>query len=138
MDVRVVTEGFAVSSQIFLNEMDSIAKQGFKSLLCNRPDAESADQTSFAEIEKSAHALGLRIEWVPVVSGKITQDDVQAFSSAFDTLPKPLLAYCRTGTRSINLWALAQGTQGMSSQEILDRGNTAGYDLTDAVRMLGR
>jgi len=138
MDVKVVTEGFAVSSQIFLNEMDSIVKQGFKSLLCNRPDAESSDQASFAEIEKSAHALGLGIEWVPVVSGKITQEDVQAFSSAFDRLPKPLLAYCRTGTRSINLWALAQCTQGMSSQEILDRGKTAGYDLTDAVRMLGR
>lgn len=138
MEVKVVTEGFAVSSQIFLSEMDSIATLGFKSLLCNRPDAESSDQTSFAEIEKSAHALGMKIEWVPVVSGKITQEDVQAFSKSFDRLPKPLLAYCRTGTRSINLWALAQGIQGMPSQEILDRGKTAGYDLTDAVRMLGR
>jgi sulfide:quinone oxidoreductase len=138
MQVKVVTEGFSVSPQILLAELDTITKQGFKALLCNRPDGESPDQTSYAEIEKGAQAQGLEIEWVPVVSGKITQEDVQAFSRAFDRLPKPLLAYCRTGTRSINLWALAQNAKGMSGQEILDRGKVAGYDLSDVVRVLGR
>lgn len=138
MQVKVVTEGFSVSPQILLAELDTITKQGFKALLCNRPDGESPDQTSYAEIEKGAQARGLEIEWVPAVSGKITQEDVQAFSRAFDRLPKPLLAYCRTGTRSINLWALAQGAKGMSGQEILDRGKAAGYDLSDVVRVLGR
>ncbi|MDX1491160.1 MAG: TIGR01244 family sulfur transferase [Pseudohongiellaceae bacterium] len=136
MDVRKVTDDMSVSPQITVDDVKQAAAQGFRSLMCNRPDAESPDQTDFAQFEVEARNLGLEVAWVPVVSGKITAADVQAFSQAYDSMPKPLLAYCRTGTRSITLWALAQGAKGVPAQQILACGSAAGYDLSDTVQLI--
>ncbi|MDO8273651.1 MAG: TIGR01244 family sulfur transferase [Gammaproteobacteria bacterium] len=134
MIIRKVNEGFAVAEQLNVSDVADLAAQGVKSLICNRPDGEVAGQPSYAEIAAAAQQQGMSIRHVPIVSGQFGPADVQAFGAALAELPQPVVAYCRTGTRSINLWALVQGGKGMPGADILSMGNAAGYDLSDCVR----
>lgn len=134
MNIRKVNDGFAVAEQLSVNDVADLAAQGVKSLICNRPDGEVVGQPSYAEIAAAAQQHGVSIRHVPIVSGQFGPIDVQAFAEALAELPQPIVAYCRTGTRSINLWALVQGGKGMSGADILSVGSAAGYDLTDCVR----
>ncbi|MDY7099213.1 MAG: sulfur transferase domain-containing protein, partial [Pseudomonadota bacterium] len=88
-----------------------------------------SDQTAHAEIEAAAQRHGLEVRYVPVVSGKVTDADVEAFDKAMHELPAPALAYCRTGTRSATLWALSQAGH-LSTDAILKTAASAGYDLS--------
>ena len=104
MDIKTIAPDLSVSPQISVQDVGIAASQGFKSLIINRPDGESSDQTAHAEIEAAAQRHGLEVRYVPVVSGKVTDADVEAFDKAMHELPAPALAYCRTGTRSATLW----------------------------------
>lgn len=108
-DIKHVTPEFAVTGQISASDITTIADQGFRSLICNRPDQESADQPDFATISAAAKAAGLETAYVPVVSGRMTPADVEAFRVALGKLPAPTLAYCRSGTRSLNIFMAAKG-----------------------------
>jgi sulfide:quinone oxidoreductase len=130
--VHRLTPAFGVAAQLDVDDIPALAAQGWRSLLCNRPDGETADQPASAGLVQAAAAHGLAWRHIPVVSGQWRDADVAAFAEALRTLPAPLLAFCRTGTRSIHLWALAMaGT--------LDAGNIqriaadAGYVLHPAV-----
>jgi sulfide:quinone oxidoreductase len=107
--VRVAPE-FSASPQIAPSDVETIASLGFATVMCNRPDGEEPGQPDFAEIEAEAARLGLATSHVPVVSGAMTAADVEAFRAAVATLPTPIFAYCRSGTRSQTLWRLANGT----------------------------
>jgi sulfide:quinone oxidoreductase len=136
MNLKFITEEFAVSDQLEVADVDVLAAQGIKSIICNRPDGEASDQTSFAEIEEVALKNGMSFSNVPVISGALKPSDIESFATAFANLPRPIVAYCRSGTRSINLWALDQGSKGMSGEQILAAGAAAGYDLADCVQFL--
>ncbi len=136
MNLKRINDGFAVTEQISSADVEALAAQGVKSLICNRPDGESPDQPAYSEIEATARRVGMAVSHIPVVSGQITDKDVHAFGNAYNKMPNPLVAYCRTGTRSITLWALDQGNKGMSSQEILSIGSNAGYDLGDTIKRI--
>lgn len=133
MQAKSINADIAVAEQINASDLSAIAAQGFRSIICNRPDGESADQPSFAEIEAAARAAGLPATFQPVVSGKITDEDAAAFGKLIDELPKPILAYCRTGTRSATLWSLAQGAKGTAVADILSATKAAGYDMSGVV-----
>lgn len=136
MEIRQVAEGFAVSPQLSPDDIKALADEGFRSLLCNRPDGEAPDQPTVAEIKAAAEQHGLAFRNVPVISGQLTPADIASFSSALDEMDKPIVAYCRTGTRSIQLWALAEGIRGLPANEILAAGKQAGYDLEPVVNWL--
>jgi sulfide:quinone oxidoreductase len=108
MMFKQLDETVSVSPQILPQDVNEIAAAGFKSIICNRPDGESADQTPYAQIEAAAHAAGVPIRNIPVVSGAITSADVRAMQDALMELPKPVFAYCRSGARCTNLYALVQ------------------------------
>jgi uncharacterized protein (TIGR01244 family) len=99
MTPQKVTDSFTVSPQILDSDVAAIAASGFKSLICNRPDGESPDQTPYAAIEAEAAKAGLAFRHIPVVSGAMTQDDVAAMAIALRELPAPVFAYCRSGAR---------------------------------------
>jgi uncharacterized protein (TIGR01244 family) len=104
-----ITPDYSVAPQIGIGDVAEIKAQGFRSIMCNRPDGETPDQTDVALIRAEAERLGLGFAFVPVVSGQITGDDVDDFRDALDALPKPVFAYCRSGARCRNLWMLAKG-----------------------------
>jgi sulfide:quinone oxidoreductase len=128
MDIRTIDRDFAVAPQLRPADLDQLARSGIRAVICNRPDGESADQPGFAEIEHAARALGMEARYLPAESGKVTDEQGAQFGELLAGLPKPALAYCRTGMRSVTLWALSQATQ-RPLHEILQRATAAGFDL---------
>ena len=106
MDTRKITERVSVGPQISPKDMPAIAAAGYRAIICNRPDGEGVDQPSFEEIEIAAKAAGIEARYVPVQSGMVHDEDVTAFGDALEEVQRPVLAYCRTGTRSATLWSL--------------------------------
>lgn len=107
MTLVEISPDYSAAPQIDVEDVARIRDRGFWAIMCNRPDGESPDQTPVAEIRAEAERLGLGFAHVPVVSGAITHNDVARFAEALDTLPGPVLAYCRSGARCQNLWLLA-------------------------------
>ena len=130
MDIKPITESFAVSPQIEPKDVAEIAKLGFRAIMCNRPDGEAADQPLFAQVEEAAREAGLETVFLPVISGRLTDDDLIAFKNEIERLNGPVLAYCRTGTRCTVLWSLDQGARGVPTDQILAAAAKAGYDMS--------
>ncbi len=129
MDIRKITDELSVAPQIQAEDVAAIAAAGFRAVICNRPDGESSDQPCCEDIAAAVAAQGLAWRTQPVRSGSITQADIQAFSALLAELPKPVLAYCRSGTRCAMLWCLSQaGTRPLP--DILQRAQAAGYDMS--------
>lgn len=128
MKIAKLTPFLSVSAQIAEADLGALAAQGFRAVLNNRPDGEAEDQPASAALAAAAERVGLAYRHVPVVSGSITDDDVAAFAQVLDEVKAPVLAFCRTGTRSTMLWALAEAHR-LDSQAILATAAEAGYDL---------
>ncbi len=108
--ISSLTEDFAVAPQLAAADMAAVAAAGFKSVIINRPDFEGGpDQPTAASVMEAARAAGLTVEYQPVVSGGMTAQDVTRFAELLETLPAPVLAYCRTGTRCTVLYRAASG-----------------------------
>lgn len=124
--------GLSVAPQISEQDVDVLAACGFQSIVNNRPDGEVDDQPMSATIKAAARRCGLQYRHIPVVPGKVTGADIAAFRNALIELPGPVLAFCRTGTRSTTLWALSEA-QHFHPDWLLATARSAGYDL-DGVR----
>jgi len=110
VSVTTLSPRVSVAPQLGPEDMASVAAAGFKSVIINRPDFEGgAEQPASADVMAAASAAGLRCVYQPVVSGAMTADDAVRFAELIDTLPAPVLAYCRTGTRCTVLYRAAAG-----------------------------
>jgi sulfide:quinone oxidoreductase len=107
MTPKTIDQTLSVSEQIKPDDIAAIAASGFKSIICNRPDDEATDQPSFAVIEAAAEKAGLVAAYLPVTSATLNAENAAAFAMLMAQLPKPILAYCRSGARSTNLANLA-------------------------------
>lgn len=129
-DIRPVTEDFAVAPQLAPSDMAEAAAQGFKLVINNRPDGEAPDQPASAEMARAAHEAGLDYLHIPVVGGP-QPAQVEAVRQAVGSVDGPVLAFCRSGTRSIVTWAIGQAASGERTRDELIRlGRDAGYDLS--------
>jgi sulfide:quinone oxidoreductase len=137
MDARRITDDFFVSPQITPEDMPAIKAAGFGSVLCNRPDGEEPWQPVFDAVAQSAKAEGIEARAVPIVSGQMTEADAEAFRAAFEALPKPILAYCRSGTRCTVMWSLTH-IDTLGGDAILQATADAGYDMSGLVAQLDR
>ena len=135
MDIKKLTPEISVAPQINPADMKAIKDQGFRAIICNRPDGEGADQPTFKEIEAAAGKHGLDAAYLPIVAGKVGDDDADCFADLMTELPGPVLAYCRTGTRSATLWSLTQAKT-LSVAQILSATKAAGYDMAGVVRRI--
>jgi sulfide:quinone oxidoreductase len=130
MAFKQLTPSLSVSPQLDAADVEAAARQGFRAIIDNRPDGEEPGQITAAQMEALAAEQGMGFAHVPVIPGKVGDSHVAAMVSALNHLEGPVLAYCRTGTRSTTLWALSQvGSQ--SADEILKSASAAGYDLSD-------
>ena len=129
-DFRRVTDDLSVAPQISLTDVAEAGRQGFRTLISNRPDGEEPGQPSAAEIGAAAVAAGLAFHHIPV-RGAPTPDQVEKTRIVLQDAAEPVLAFCRSGTRSIVTWSLCQATSGaMDRGELVNLGRQAGYDLT--------
>jgi uncharacterized protein (TIGR01244 family) len=131
-NVRTVTGSFAVAPQIRVEDVAELGKAGFTTLINNRPDGESPDQPSGSEIAAAAAAAGLAYLAIPVRGGP-TAEQAQAMRAALQNANGPVLAFCRSGTRSITAWAIGAVAAGEDRASVLASGRAAGYDLSGAV-----
>jgi len=135
-EIKQLTDQFSVSAQLSADDLGSLAERGVRGLICNRPDGEGADQPNVAEIEAAAAEAGIALAYLPVISGQVSAKDVSDFLAALQRLPAPVHAYCRTGTRSITLWALGQRRLGTATEQLLKLASDHGYDLSTAMATL--
>jgi len=107
MEIRQITEDYSVAPQVGLEHVPLIKAAGFRSVISNRPDSEDGAVPPDA-IEAAVREAGMEFRYIPVISGQMTQQNVDDQAAALDALPKPVLAYCRSGTRCTNLYALVR------------------------------
>ena len=136
MDPRSITEDFAVSPQITPAEVAELRRAGYGAIICNRPDGEDQGQPDFDEIAAAAREAGIEARWIPIASGVVTAEAAKDFRDALDTMPGPVLAYCRSGTRCAMLWSLAQIGR-MEPDRIREAASRAGYDVSGLLRQAG-
>jgi uncharacterized protein (TIGR01244 family) len=129
-DFRRVTDSLSVSPQISEADLQRAAGEGFVLVINNRPDGEDPDQPSSATIAAAARAAGLDYVHIPVRGGP-GPEQVEAVREAVEAAKGPVLAFCRSGTRSIVTWSIGQALSGGADRETLVRqGAAAGYDLS--------
>ncbi len=108
MNVMQLSPEFSAAGQITVEDLELIAENGFKNVMNNRPDGEGGPgQAKSDDLAAAAAELGLVYVYVPVISGSITQQNVDDFNKACENLEGPTLLFCRTGSRSTMLWNLA-------------------------------
>ena len=106
MQLKKLDERLSVGPQITPDEVADLAKWGFRSIICNRPDDEDPGQPSFAEIAAAAAEQGMEVRHIPV-TGRPAEAQVAAFAEAFQEMPGPTYAYCRSGGRARALAAMS-------------------------------
>lgn len=127
---RKLSDSVLASPQIDLADIAAAAAQGVKLIINNRPEGESDDQTPGAEIEAAARAAGLGYVAIPVTHAGFSQAQVTAMAEALENAGGPVLAYCRSGTRSTLLWSLAEASRGVDPDSLASQAAEAGYDIT--------
>ena len=127
-EIRPLSPVFAVAGQLRPEDLGRIAELGFRTIVNNRPDGEEAGQPSSDALAGEARRLGLAYRDLPVMPGRVVGDQALALAAMLDELPGPALAFCRTGSRSAALWALAAARHG-NPDAIVAAAAAAGYDL---------
>lgn len=127
---RKLTETVFASPQIGLAEVAAAQAQGIALIINNRPEGESDDQVAGDDIAAAARAAGIDYVAIPVTHSGFSEPQVQAMAEALAAAKGPILAYCRSGTRSTLLWALAQASRGASPDDIAASAAGAGYDIS--------
>jgi uncharacterized protein (TIGR01244 family) len=131
-EFRQVTPDFSVAGQIDATDVARIAALGYKTLVNNRPDGEAPGQPAAEKIRAAAEAAGLVFYNLPY-AGQPPPGVVGETADLLERAPGPVLAYCRTGTRSIKAWALAAALSGTKRpDEIIALAAKAGYDMEGA------
>ena len=133
---RKVTDQLFASPQIDVDAVAEAQALGIRLIINNRPEGESDDQTPGARIEEAAQQAGIDYIAIPVSHAGFSEAQVKAMVQALEQADGPILAYCRSGTRSTLLWALAEASRGGNPQKIAANAANAGYDVSPVRAMI--
>ncbi|WP_404335789.1 TIGR01244 family sulfur transferase [Sphingomonas sp. MMS12-HWE2-04] len=129
-ELRRIDETISVAPQIAPEDVAALSAAGFKAVINNRPEGEEPGQPSGGSVCAAAEAAGLGYTAIPVTHAGFSTDMVEAMAAAIEAAGGPVLAYCRSGTRSCNLWALAQASRGGDPDALTAKAAGAGYDIS--------
>ncbi len=135
-EFRKLTETISASPQIDLADVAQAAADGVRLVINNRPEGESDDQTPGPEIEAAVRAAGMDYVAIPVTHAGFSEGQVKAMAAALAGAKGPVLAYCRSGTRSTLLWALAEASRGEDADKLARCAAGAGYDLSPVRQLM--
>lgn len=135
-DFREIDERLFASPQIQVDDLKEARALGVTMVINNRPEDESPDQTPGSVIEAAARAAGMDYVAIPVTHAGFGPGQVEAMRSAIDGANGRVLAYCRSGTRSTLLWALAEAKAGKNPAVIASKAGKAGYDISPIRQMV--
>lgn len=134
--MKRLTDTIFVAGQIKADDFAAIAAAGIKTIINNRPDDEVMFQPKASELEALAKEHDINFHNIQF-SQSLDPAQVQEFAELLETASGPILAFCRTGTRSTTIWALSQVGR-LSAQSILEAAGNAGYDLRHLLPMLDK
>ena len=129
-----LSDTYAVAPQISLEDVDALAAEGFRTIVCNRPDEEIPEDICADAIKAKCEAAGLNFILNPLVHGTLCMEHVDLQRQATEA-EAPVLAYCASGNRCSILWGLAVAGD-VTTDQILDVTTKAGYNLTGLVPQL--
>ncbi|MBS0480294.1 MAG: TIGR01244 family phosphatase [Proteobacteria bacterium] len=130
MELRRVDDSISVSPQIQPEDIAAIKAAGFVAVVNNRPDDEQDGQPAGDSIRTAAESAGLAYTAIPIGQAGFSHPQVAAMIDVLESAGGPVLAFCRSGTRSCNLWALARARMGDHPAVLIEKGAGAGYDLS--------
>lgn len=128
--IRKIDEEISVAPQIAPEDVAAIAAAGFRGIVNNRPEGEELSQPTGDAVRAAAEAAGLSYAAIPVTHAGFSATQVEAMAKALEDAGGPVLAYCRSGTRSCNLWALAEASRGGDPDALTAKAAGAGYDIS--------
>lgn len=134
---RKIDDSISVAAQISVDDVKAAAEQGFTMIINNRPEQEEPGQPSGDSIREAARAAGLAYVAIPITHGGFSVEQVEAMRDALAKSEGPVLAFCRSGTRSTYVWALAKGFEGESPATLAEKAAKAGYDISPIAPLIG-
>ena len=129
MSLVRISDTLSIMPQPALEDFGAFHAQGFRALINCRPDGEAPDQPSGKEIEAAAQAAGLAYHAIPIDHSGFSEDQALAMADLLAQIEGPILAFCRSGTRSTLLWALARAATGENPASLSESAQAAGYSL---------
>lgn len=135
-ELRRLNENVMVSQQLDLEDVAAAAALGVGTIVNNRPDGEEPSAPQGDEIAAAAAAAGLNYVAIPIGHSGFSEPQVDAMIAAMEQAEGPILAYCRSGTRSTLLWALASAKLGEDPDTIARTAMHAGYDVSPVRPMI--
>lgn len=135
MDLHKINDKISVAPQLMPEDIEAAKDAGFVTIICNRPDYEGPGQPEASSIATAAGKNELKFVYLPLAPGQLTKKLIDDFGAALDKAEGPVLAYCKSGTRSATLWALSQACNEEPSA-LLAAAQNAGYDLNNIKPML--
>lgn len=132
--MRQLDETMFVAGQVAPEDMPALAARGVRLLINNRPDGEEPGQPQAGAVASAAQEAGIATVHIPVA--QLTAEGIEAMEAALAGADGPVLAFCKSGTRSTYLWALARNRMGEGADSLIAKAQAAGYDLTPITRFL--
>ncbi|QTN24887.1 TIGR01244 family phosphatase [Rhizobacter sp. AJA081-3] len=106
--LRQIAPDVCVAPQLTPEAMADLAALGFKSVVNNRPDFEEGpDQPTSAQVQAAAQAAGLAYAYLPVQPAYQSPEEIARMAELLAALPRPMVAFCRSGNRSGKLYQAA-------------------------------
>jgi len=128
--MRKLTDTISVDGQIGATDIRAAAAAGIRLIINNRPDGEEPGQPSAATLEAAAREAGLAYVCIPIQPGQFTPAMIDQTNAVLAGADGPVLAFCRSGTRSTTLWAMARAAAGENPADLVSAAARAGYDLS--------
>ena len=121
--------GLSVAGRLDRADIDALAQAGVRTIVNNRPDGEDPGQLPAAEAKQLAAAHGIAYHHIPITAATLTRGDVDAFAATLRDAAQPVVAHCRSGTRSALLWALTRMREGADPLALISEAARHGIDI---------
>ena len=121
--------GVSVAGKLDRADIAALAAAGVRTIVNNRPDGEDPGQLPAAEAQRLAEAHGIAYHHIPVTAATLSRADVDAFAAVLHDAPAPVVAHCRSGTRSALLWALTRMREGADPLSLIAQATRHGIDI---------
>ena len=130
--------GLSVTGRLDRPDIEALAQAGVRTIVNNRPDGEDPGQLPAAEARRLAEALGIAYHHIPITAATLSRGDVDAFAATLRDAPAPVVAHCRSGTRSTLLWALSQMREGAEPLRLVAEAARLGIDIASLPALAAR
>ena len=130
--------GLSVTGGLHRQDIEALARLGVRTIINNRPDGEDQGQLPAAEARRIAEAHGLAYHHIPITAATLSRADVDAFAATLRDAPAPVVAHCRSGTRSTLLWALSRMREGADPLALVAEAARHGIDIASLPAVAAR